>query len=307
MERQFAEWFGHIEGLAVFELGRVWNGISLALMSVIGLYMFTKPALTEILLLSLVWIFLYMGAASINDVHDSAADKINMPYRPIPSGRITPREAEIIAAFMYLLGNAIAYLFFGTQILILGLIFTILSLIYSVPPYRVAGRGFVAQVKLSFLSIFLPFYSGAVYTLQKFEIPSKELLAVLSMTILYIFLAITKDYKDIDGDKKEGKYTFLLRVGYERAIHVSLIGTLIFYPLTMYLFYTIFNKISLIVLMSFPFIATLYEQKLILDKKIANEERVFTRIRLFLLCIILLLLSSLILHTTYANLFDLIP
>ncbi len=106
------------------------------------------------------------------------------------------------------------------------------------------------------------------------------------MMMLYAFLAITKDFKDIEGDKKHKKHTFVIRVGHERAIQVALVSTLIFYPLTMYFFYNIFDKISMVVLMSLTFIASLYEIGLAVE----NGERVFTRIRIFFLSLIIILI-----------------
>ncbi len=207
MEKHFSKLLSRTEYLVILELGRVWNSIALALMGIVGLFISTSPTLTEILLFLIMWIFLYLGAASINDVHDSVADAVNMPYRPIPSERVTHRQAEIIATSTYVIGNFIAYLFFGTGILLLSVIFTILSILYSVPPFAFVRRGILAQLNLSFLSVFLPFYTGVVYGLHEIIIPTELLIVALSMMMLYTFLAITKDFKDLEGDIKQKKHT----------------------------------------------------------------------------------------------------
>lgn len=302
MEYHFSKISKHHKFLAILELGRFWNGLSLGLISVLG-SIISGMSPFDITLLFFIWVFLYMGAAAINDYHDSEIDTINMPYRPLQSGKITHVEAEIIYSFMFSIGNLLSLVFFNYRIFIISLLFTVLAILYSKPPFSTVKRGIFAQVKLSFLSIFLPLYSGLVYGFNTFFVHSNPFALSISLTLIYFFLAITKDFKDMQGDSLHGKMTYMLQVGPNIALKITRLGLILSYPLLLFIVFKMTSNISIFFILTLLYFVIIYEiLKLVketnyttLQKKTEMKygDSVFFRIRLMFLSIVLSIIYSL--------------
>lgn len=71
---------------------------------------FQTGYIASILLLCLSTIGLYGGGVVFNDVFDAALDKIERPERPIPSGLISVREAELLGGSLLVGGILAAFL-----------------------------------------------------------------------------------------------------------------------------------------------------------------------------------------------------
>ena len=66
--------------------------------------------LQPVLLLCLATVGLYGGGVVFNDVFDAALDKIERPERPIPSGRVTVKEATLLGIILLLFGIVAAFI-----------------------------------------------------------------------------------------------------------------------------------------------------------------------------------------------------
>ena len=66
------------------------------------------PAPTAVVLLALSSACLYAGGIALNDWCDLDVDRAERPTRPLPSGRITPRRALILAIMLITAGLAFA-------------------------------------------------------------------------------------------------------------------------------------------------------------------------------------------------------
>ncbi len=65
----------------------------------------------EMAALIFLTVFLFTGAGNtINDYYDIEIDKINRPDRPIPSGRLSPKEALALSITLFALGLIFASL-----------------------------------------------------------------------------------------------------------------------------------------------------------------------------------------------------
>ncbi len=85
----------------------------LAGIAISGLFraqLFQTGYIASILLLCLSTIGLYGGGVVFNDVFDAALDKIERPERPIPSGLISVREAELLGGSLLVGGILAAFL-----------------------------------------------------------------------------------------------------------------------------------------------------------------------------------------------------
>lgn len=153
------------------------------------------------------------GTMILNDVNDVEVDKLNNPQRPIPSGRISNREAY-----------ALAMLFSATSIIFAGLLgprtaLTGLLALALMAYYNTRGKrtGFPGNLVVSF-NVALPFFYGG--------------LAVGSLTtLLYVFSVlaflanlgreIAKGIPDVQGDRALGIRTLAVSIGPKKAATAS--------------------------------------------------------------------------------------
>lgn len=157
-----------------------------------------------------------INAASnaLNQVTDLDIDKINKPYRPIPSKIVSVNEALAIAAVLYLFALFRAFLisitFFGFVALIIGI-----TMGYSLPPLRFKKRLIVSNISIATGRGLLGFVAAWVIFGYVWN-PLPWLLG----TILFVYLvgtATTKDFTDINGDKKYGINTLPIIYGTKKS------------------------------------------------------------------------------------------
>ena len=105
-------------------------------------------------------------AQTINDWYDREIDAINEPYRPIPSGAITPAEVWEQLIFLFVGGLVLAVsldvaahheLFTVTGIALFGYF---MSYIYSAPPLKLKQNGWLGDLAIGLCYISLPWWCG---------------------------------------------------------------------------------------------------------------------------------------------------
>lgn len=165
--------------------------------------------------------FSITGASMIsNDYWDRGVDKINSPKRPIPSGRVTSKEAAIFATIFSVIGLVSAcFINFPTS-LIIASIGLLMFFSYN---YRVKQSGFMGNVLVS-ASIILPLVFGG--SIQPQTSTSVRSLTLLIFFELMIFFAntgreVNKGISDIEGDKVRKISTIALKYGPKAAAQLS--------------------------------------------------------------------------------------
>ena len=157
-----------------------------------------------------------LNAASnaLNQIYDLDIDRINKPDRPIPSGRLSMREAWIFTVTFYVLTLILAYCvnleFFGIVV-----ITAFLTYAYSGPPFRTKRNGILANLTIAIPRGCLLKVAGwsAVATILDWE-PWW----IGSIFGLYVLgAATTKDYSDMEGDRAHGCKTLPIVYGVEKS------------------------------------------------------------------------------------------
>ncbi len=178
---------------------------------------------------------------SINAVYDAEIDKINKPYRPIPSGIVTKDEARTVAWILYplaLFRAALVNRTFGFFVLVIMLI----TVAYSVPPIRLKKRLWVSNFTIAFTRGLL----GFVAAWSIFGDPFSDLTPWIIGGVMAIFLvgAITsKDFTDMKGDEKYGIRTLPIAYGPSKAATIS--GPFFVVPFILILFGVEFEILEL--------------------------------------------------------------
>jgi geranylgeranylglycerol-phosphate geranylgeranyltransferase len=132
------------------------------------------------------------ASMAVNDFYDKEIDAVNEPGRPIPSGRVTPREAASLTAVLSLVGLSASYLISLQAFVVAGFSW-VLMMMYSAWGKR---TGFPGNLMVS-TCIALPFIYGGVLTGN---------LAVSLYFSLMAFLCntgreVAKGIVDVEGDR----------------------------------------------------------------------------------------------------------
>jgi 4-hydroxybenzoate polyprenyltransferase len=159
------------------------------------------------------------GSNVLNQVYDIKIDRINKPYRPIPSKVITINEARTIAWVIYLVAFWRASTVSSGAFLFLILIIMLITIFYSIPPLQLKKRLFVSNISIAFARGMLGFVAGwAIFGDPFNRIPW---IIGLLMSIYLIGAVTTKDFTDIIGDKKFGMRTLPVVYGKKKSIALS--------------------------------------------------------------------------------------
>ena len=175
-----------------------------------------RPALFLHILLGTLMAASLNGASNgVNQIYDLAIDRVNKPRRPIPSGRMSVREAGWVTLVLYLLAALLAALV-NWQCFVLASAAAVLTLVYSVPPLRTKRFGVLANITIavprglllkvagwstvrSVLAGFEPWYIGMIF--------GGFLLGATT----------TKDFADMKGDEADGCITLPVKYGARKA------------------------------------------------------------------------------------------
>ncbi|TBR25279.1 hypothetical protein EPO15_02455 [bacterium] len=168
---------------------------------------FERPLLA---LLPALSVFLLMGAAdAFNDYFDRDIDRRNAPHRPIPSGRVSPAGALVLAAVLAAAGNAAALAVNAGAAAVAALL-TVLYAAYG-----------VWSKKLGFVKNLIIATTGALSYAAPAAAASR-VNGVIAAAMAHCFLMmlsveVAKDVEDMAGDSAEGAKTWALAVGAKTA------------------------------------------------------------------------------------------
>lgn len=151
------------------------------------------------------------GASNaLNQIYDIENDRINKPDRMIPSGRMTNREAGVVATVLYVASLVLAALV-GLECFILAAIAAVLTIIYSVPPLRTKRSAIGANLTIAIPRGVLLKVAG--WSTVKTVLNPEAWYVGLIFGVFLLGATTTKDFADIKGDRAAGCYTLPVRYG----------------------------------------------------------------------------------------------
>ncbi len=213
------------------------------------------------------------GSNVLNQVYDFKIDKINKPYRPIPSKIISLNEARTVAWVIYLLTLWRAATVGSGAFLFLVLILMLLTIFYSIPPVRFKKRLFISNLSIAFGRGMLGFVAGWCIFGNPFN--QTPWLIGMIMSIYLIGAVTTKDFTDMKGDKKYGMRTLPVVFGKYKAITISapfFVSPFILIPIGILRGHLIEDTMNLIILIIWGayIVLLLYKFADVPDKKFEN-------------------------------------
>jgi geranylgeranylglycerol-phosphate geranylgeranyltransferase len=199
---------------AYLELVKIKRTINYGLISFIGSFLaFDKkiPILTAFEA-SIAINLAAFGSYALNDLFDLDLDRINAPWRPMPSGRITKKEVKIVSAGFMILSLIIASMT-NFQVLFFTLLFSIIGIAYSIPPIRLK-KSFLANLCVA-AGFLICIMSGS--SIGLFLSP-KVILAAIAIFTMTLGSSSIKDLKDITGDERMGIKTLPILIGPKKTL-----------------------------------------------------------------------------------------
>ncbi|MFB6092926.1 MAG: geranylgeranylglycerol-phosphate geranylgeranyltransferase [Haloquadratum sp.] len=200
----------------LLELTRPGNAVAAGVLTFTGAFVAAGLEAAPVAVIAAVLATVLATAAgnAINDYFDREIDSVNRPKRPIPRGAVTPRQALVFSAGLFLLAVG------ATLVLPLIAIAIAVANLVALIAYTEVFKGLpgVGNVVVAYLtgSTFL-FGAAAVRRLAD---PAVLVLFVLA-GLATMTREIVKDVEDVAGDREDGLRTLPLVVGEETAIWIG--------------------------------------------------------------------------------------
>jgi 4-hydroxybenzoate polyprenyltransferase len=178
----------------------------------------TVELLVPPILGSLMAALLNAGNNALNQIYDLEIDRVNKPKRPLTSGRLTIAQAWWFTNITYALALVLAWLVAPDgrhECFWLVAIAVVFTYIYSVPPLRTKRLGIWANVTIAIPRGVLLKVAGwsSVKTIAGVE--PWYIGAIFGLFLLGA--TTTKDFADIEGDRRGGCRTLPIQYGVRRA------------------------------------------------------------------------------------------
>ena len=189
-------------------------GAGLCVMLAEGRALRAWPSLHTLALGFAVGFCLSGSAVIINDYFDLEVDRVNAPWRPLPSGRVSRREVMILGLAAALAGLAAAWAL-GPAVLSVSLVFWLMSFLYNwkLKAHGLWGNGIVAA------SVAIPLIVGGLAVGQ----PWDRILWLLAAMAFFFDLAeeMAADAADLEGDRRRASRSVVIVSGRQAALRLA--------------------------------------------------------------------------------------
>ncbi|MDI6708025.1 MAG: UbiA family prenyltransferase [Candidatus Thermoplasmatota archaeon] len=175
-----------------------------------------KALVPKIIPALLCALFIGAGGNVLNDYYDRDIDRINKPWRAIPSGKVTARSAKLLATLLMCLGIITAFLTFAYLVVAIALIASALLVSYE---KTFKHKGLIGNLVISALAASLFLFGGAAVNAEFTAFWALIILAALAF-LSTLSREIIKDIEDMMGDRLE-RETLPLKAGAKQARFVS--------------------------------------------------------------------------------------
>lgn len=178
-----------------------------------------SPAIVVAPLLgSLMAAVLNAGNNALNQIYDLEIDRVNKPRRPLPSGRLSLRQAWWFTIVTYALALVLAWLVAPGgrhECFWLVAMAVVCTLLYSVPPFRTKRLGIWANVTIAIPRGTLLKVAG--WSSVKTIVGVEPWYIGLVFGLFLLGASTTKDFADMEGDRCGGCRTLPIQYGVSRA------------------------------------------------------------------------------------------
>ena len=188
-------------------------GLLVACFMAAGTDVFAAEHLKNMIVCFFVVICFIAGGNSVNDAIDGEIDKVSHPERPVPSGKITAKQAHMVGVTMLLLSVLLSLITWDAWCI--GIVVVACILMYSYEVF-LKQRGFVGNITIAALT-------GMVFLLGSAIVGDvwANLPPALMAALVTVGREIAKDIEDMEGD--EGRRTLPMMIGKRNAAIVAVL------------------------------------------------------------------------------------
>ncbi len=190
--------------IAIARLTRVYTAVVAGVVA----YALAPDGELDAILASLALALLLAGAFAFNDVYDREADAINVPTRPIPSGRLSVRTAIAITIACDAGALAAAIATRSARVITLTLALIAMLLAYSLLLKRIT---FVKNVGMGLVGASVPLFGS---------LSSEAVALALAIGLFVLQKEIVADAYDREGDARVGLRTLPVLFGTPRTMGI---------------------------------------------------------------------------------------
>jgi len=208
---------------AFFRLVRPLNGLIASISVIIGAFLASGSIspFTSVMIVAIAAFLLLSAGNVLNDFCDIETDRINKPYRPIPSGQVKRRFALVFAIALFVIGVGLGLLVNWIAFSVACIVSALLAL-YTIKLRRLLLVGNIVVGLLTGLT----FISGgiAVGAVGRGVIYNAR--AFIPAIFAFLFTAgreIVKDIQDVKGDEAVGLLSLPIKWGQQKAMYASFI------------------------------------------------------------------------------------
>ncbi len=155
-----------------------------------------------------------------NQVYDLDIDRVNRPSRPLPSGKLSVKEALGFAYAVYAIGLLVAFII-SFSFFIVTAVCLIITTLYSTPPIWLKKKLLISNMTIAFCQSCLFLLAG--WVIFPFANPFEPTLWFIGI-FLFIYLTGacgTKDFTEVEGDRRYGIKTLPVLYGNDKAAKIT--------------------------------------------------------------------------------------
>lgn len=160
----------------------------------------------------------WFGGVILNDYFDRDVDSITDSYRPLPSGRITVKEA-LYSAIAFLSAALVISLSLSIILMLATAVYVLLMLLYNSLLKKKGLMGSLCFGLIEGISFIVGVYAIGDFNLLAFFI-------LISIIMLHTSVNLIGAIKDIDGDRKIGNLTIPAKYGVNTTVKLILLFVL---------------------------------------------------------------------------------
>jgi 4-hydroxybenzoate polyprenyltransferase len=161
-----------------------------------------------------------LNAASnaLNQIYDLDIDRVNKPRRPLPSGRLSLKHAWTFTLITYAVALVLAWCVSPAgrhECFWIVVVATIITVLYSAPPFRTKRLGIWANVTIAIPRGVLLKVAG--WSAVKTIVGTEPWFIGAIFGLFLLGASTTKDFADMEGDARGGCRTLPIIYGVRRA------------------------------------------------------------------------------------------
>ncbi len=160
--------------------------------------------------------FVTGGGNTMNDYFDIDVDATSHDERPIPSGRISLKEASRFAAICLILGIVLAFLINNKWCVAIAGFNVLMLFLYD---WRLKKTGLFGNITISYL-VASPVIFGSLAAIDGLTLTKTLILLAVLAFLANLTREIEKDIEDIKGDRIK-RETLPMKIGPEKATIVA--------------------------------------------------------------------------------------